>query len=307
MKSFNHIMGESNDLSKRIEKIKKDVVNDPDVKQFLETHKSELTNTMIDEDLNILQEYKDQEKHYDGHDYKDCPNFVKGHIPELYIENNHIKIRYLPCPCKIKHDEEKFNAHLITSHHMQRDTLDAKLEDIYMDRRDRLDVAMAANQICDKITNHESQVKGLYLHGPFGTGKSFILGAIANQLKTEKISSTIVYLPEFIRSLKGGFKDGSFESKLQRVREANILMLDDIGAEEITPWARDEVIGPLLHYRMVQELPTFFSSNLSFEELEYHLSVTRDGTEKTKAARIMERIKTLSIPYYLEGKNYRND
>ncbi len=42
----------------------------------------------------------------------------------------------------------------------------------------------------------------------------------------------------------------------------NILMLDDIGAEEITPWARDEVIGPLLHYRMVQELPTFFSSNL---------------------------------------------
>ena len=307
MKSFNHIMGESNDLSKHIEKIKKDVVKDPDVKQFLETHKSELTNAMIDEDLNILQEYKDQEKHYDGLAYKDCHNFVKGHIPELYIENNHIKIRYLPCPCKIKHDEEKFNAHLITSHHMQRDTLDAKLEDIYMDRRDRLDVAMAANQICDKITNHESQVKGLYLHGPFGTGKSFILGAIANQLKTEKISSTIVYLPEFIRSLKGGFKDGSFESKLQRVREANILMLDDIGAEEITPWARDEVIGPLLHYRMVQELPTFFSSNLSFEELEYHLSVTRDGTEKTKAARIMERIKTLSIPYYLEGKNYRND
>ena len=126
-------------------------------------------------------------------------------------------------------------------------------------------------------------------------------------MKTEKIPSTIVYLPEFIRSLKGGFKDGSFESKLQRVREANILMLDDIGAEEITPWARDEVIGPLLHYRMVQELPTFFSSTLSFEELEYHLSVTRDGTEKTKAARIMERIKTLSIPYYLEGKNYRND
>ena len=47
MKSFNHIMGESNDLSKRIEKIKKDVVKDPDVKQFLETHKSELTNAML--------------------------------------------------------------------------------------------------------------------------------------------------------------------------------------------------------------------------------------------------------------------
>ncbi len=61
-------------------------------------------------------------------------------------------------------------------------------------------------------------------------------------------SHKFIYLPEFIRTLKGGFKDGSFEKKLHRVREANILMLDDIGAEEVTPWVRDEVIAPLLHY-----------------------------------------------------------
>ena len=91
-----------------------------------------------------------------------------------------------------------------------------------------------------------------------------------------------MYLPEFIRTLKSGFKDGSFERKLERVREANILMLDDIGAEEVTPWVRDEIIGPLLHYRMVHELPTFFSSNFDYSELEHHLSITRDGSEKRK-------------------------
>lgn len=299
-------MGSSKDLEQRIAKIKKDVVKDPDVKAFLEQHQSELTNAMIDEDLNVLQEYKDQQKHYDGHTFEDCPNFVKGHVPELYIENGRIKIRYLPCPCKIKYDEERFNSQLITSHHMQRDTLNAKLKDIYMTNRERLDVAMAADEICTAITNGE-KVKGLYLHGSFGTGKSFILGAIANQLKSKKISSTIVYLPEFIRTLKGGFKDGSFENKLQRVREANVLMLDDIGAEEVTPWVRDEVIGPLLHYRMVHELPTFFSSNFTYNELEHHLAITRDGEEKTKAARIIERIKSLSQPYNLIGENYRNN
>ena len=68
---------------------------------------------------------------------------------------------------------------------MQRDTLHAKLKDIYMNNRERLDVAMAADQICTAITNDE-KVKGLYLYGPFGTGKSFILGAIANQLKSQK-------------------------------------------------------------------------------------------------------------------------
>lgn len=306
MKSFKNIMGASDDLNKRIEKIKQNVIKDPDVKEFLEQHQYQLTNAMIDEDLNVLQEYKDQQKHYDGHRFEECPNFVKGHVPELYIENERIKIRYLKCPCKIKHDEERFNSQLITSHHMQRDTLDAKLKDIYMTERDRLDVAMAADEICTSISNNE-KVKGLYLYGPFGTGKSFILGAVANQLKSKKISSTIVYLPEFIRTLKGGFNDGSFEKKLERVREANILMLDDIGAEEVTPWVRDEIIGPLLHYRMVHELPTFFSSNFDYSELEHHLSMTRDGAEKTKAARIIERVKTLSTPYYLEGKNYRNN
>lgn len=307
MKRFSNIMQTSPDFQKRFEKIKKDVINDPDVKKFLENHRAELTNRMIDEDLNILQEYKDQQKHYDGHDFADCPNFVKGHVPELYIENGRIKIKYLPCPCKIKHDEEQREAHLITSHHMQRDTLNAKLKDIYMDKRDRLNVAMVADKFCKDVIAGKENVKGLYLYGSFGTGKSFILGAIANQLKSQKIPSTIVYLPEFIRTLKNGFKDGSFEKKLQRIREANILMLDDIGAEEVTPWVRDEVIGPLLHYRMVHELPTLFSSNLDFDELEHHLSITRNGAEKTKAARIMERIKSLAAPYELVGENYRDD
>lgn len=305
MKRFDQIMGDSNQLFKRIAKIKHDVVNDHDVKQFLEQHQAELTNAMIDEDLNVLQEYKDQQKQYDGHSFNDCPNFVKGHVPELYIDNQHIKIRYLPCPCKVKHDEEKYNAQLITSHHMQRDTLNAKLKDIYLKGK-RLEVARAADDICNAIANQDANIKGMYLHGEFGTGKSFILGAIANQLKTKKIPSTIIYLPEFIRTLKSGFKDGTFETKLAKVREANILMLDDIGAEEITPWVRDEIIGPILHYRMVQELPTFFSSNYNFKELQHHLSVTRDGTELTKAARIMERIKTLATPYYLDGENYRD-
>ncbi len=66
-----------------------------------------------------------------------------------------------------------------------------------MNHRDRLDVAMGADDICTAITNGE-QVKGLYIYGTLGTGKSFILGAIANQLKYKKVGSTIIYLTEII-------------------------------------------------------------------------------------------------------------
>ncbi|HGO3365300.1 TPA: primosomal protein DnaI, partial [Staphylococcus aureus] len=33
----------------------------------------------------------------------------------------------------------------------------------------------------------------------------------------------------------------------------------------------------------------------------------RDGEEKTKAARIIERVKSLSTPYFLSGENFRNN
>lgn len=305
MKSFRHIMGSSEAFEKRIAKIKRDVLQDPDVKRFLEAHQETLTNRIIDEDLNILQEYKDQQKTYDdNHDYENCPNFVKGHIPELYLENNRIKIRYKPCPCKIKHDEAKFYNNMITSFHMHPDTLNAKIKDIYMNRQNRLKLAMHLDEMIDQMIAREP-TKGLYLYGEFGTGKSFILGAIANELKSNRVPSTIIYVPEFIRTLKSGFKDGSTDRRVKEVREARVLFLDDIGAEEISPWVRDEVLGPILHYRMIQNLPTFFSSNLNLEELEHHLAVTRGGTEVTKAARIMERIKTLTKAYHLEGENYR--
>ncbi|QLK85954.1 primosomal protein DnaI [Staphylococcus sp. 17KM0847] len=306
MKPFSQIMGDNDAILKRIEKIKKQVLADDDVKAFLLEHQSEVTNAMIENDLNILQEFKDQQKDYtDHHTYETCPNFVKGHIPELYIENQRIKIRYKPCPCKIRHDEERLAHSMITSFHMHPDTLNAKLQDVYLDRRNRLDLAMQFQALIEDIAAHKS-VKGFYLHGPFGTGKSFILGAIANELKEHRIPTTIIYVPEFIRTLKNGFKDGSTDKKIEQVRKAQVLILDDIGAEDMTPWVRDEVLGPVLHYRMIQELPTFFSSNMNFEELESHIARTKNGIEWTKAKRIMERIKALSQPYQLEGENYRN-
>ncbi|MBI5974212.1 primosomal protein DnaI [Staphylococcus canis] len=305
MQQFNQIFGNNPALQKRIEKIKRQVLADPDVKQFLNDHQSEVTSQMIDNDLNILQEYKDQQKYYtDNHTYENCPNFIKGHIPELYIENHQIKIRYLPCPCKIRHDEEKKLSSMITSFHMHPDTLNAKIKDIYMTRRNRLDLAMKLDDVIDAIIEHRT-TKGFYLYGEFGTGKSFILGAIANELKDNRIPSMIIYVPEFIRTLKNGFQDGSTAKKIKQVREAKVLFLDDIGAEDLTPWVRDEVLGPILHYRMIQELPTFFSSNLDLTELENHLSDTKQGIDGMKAQRIMERIKTLSDPYQLEGENYR--
>ncbi len=87
-----------------------------------------------------------------------------------------------------------------------------------------------------------------------------------------------------------------------------ILMLDDIGAGAMTTWVRDDILGVILEYRMQEELPTFFSSNFSMEELQInHLAINAQGdNEPLKAARIMERVKYLSREIEMEGKNLRD-
>ena len=56
---------------------------------------------------------------------------------------------------------------------------------------------------------------------------------------------------------------------------------------------------------MDEDLPTFFTSNLTLEELEEHFSNTGSGSEKVKGRRMIERIKDLTIDFKLVGESNR--
>lgn len=92
---------------------------------------------------------------------------------------------------------------------------------------------------------------------------------------------------------------------MERIQKAPLLLIDDIGAEAVTPWARDEILSTILQYRMQEQLPTFFTSNLTIKELEEHLSITKGSVDIVKARRIMERIKQLTYDTEMISKNLR--
>ena len=73
----------------------------------------------------------------------------------------------------------------------------------------------------------------------------------------------------------------------------------------MTEWSRDEVLGTILQYRMQEGLTTFFTSNLTIEELEEHFSISSKGVDKVKAKRIIERIKQLTDSITLISINLR--
>ena len=156
------------------------------------------------------------------------------------------------------------------------------------------------------IKNYEKGLsyKGLYLSGNFGSGKSYLISAMLNELVKKGYKAAFVYYPNFLRSLKAAF-NSDFDNQFEYARKADLLLLDDIGAENVSSWSRDEILGPIIQYRMDEKLPTFFTSNLSIDELEIHLSESKDKIDKLKAKRIIERIKFLSDELKLISENRR--
>ncbi|MGO2969164.1 MAG: ATP-binding protein, partial [Leuconostoc falkenbergense] len=152
-------------------------------------------------------------------------------------------------------------------------------------------------------------IQGLYLSGDFGIGKTYLMGALANALAANNIEVMLLHFPSFISDLKGTFdhKDASLDELLTKAKTVSNLILDDIGADTLTSWSRDAILGIILEYRMQNELTTFFTSNFDMVGLESYLAQTKDGVEPVKAARLMQRIKYLAKPVQMTGKNRRLD
>ena len=146
--------------------------------------------------------------------------------------------------------------------------------------------------------------KGCYLHGSFGSGKSYILAALFNEIAKKGANAVIIYYPEMLRRLRESFYD-DFDQKMYELQHADLLLIDDIGAESVSEWNRDEILGTILQYRMDNKLSTFFTSNLTLNELEEHFIIKNNEEEKIKARRIMERIKFLTNNKELIGENRR--
>ncbi|MBS4216880.1 primosomal protein DnaI [Bacillus sp. FJAT-49711] len=301
-------LSQSPSFRQRYDDMKIEVLQNPEVIAFLEENRNQLTDDMIEKNMMKLYEYASQTKNCSNcSSLEKCCNMMPGYEPEIVIERETIGLYYRPCPTKVIHDERRNTERLINSIYVPKEILKASFAEFSLNSPGRIDAFEYAEKFASSYEPGKGMQKGLYLHGSFGVGKSYLLGAIANQLAEKEISTLIVYVPEFLREMKQSLGDQTLNEKLEAVKSAKILMLDDIGAEAMSSWTRDEILGSILQFRMHEQLPTFFSSNFDLDGLEHHLTYSQRGEEeKMKAARIMERIKYLAAPVRLDGPNRRH-
>lgn len=297
---------ENEGFQQRHSQMKEELLNDKDILLFLKNH-PELSEHEIDKRLNKLYEYKTQSKQCEEcQSLPQCRNMLKGYSPVLSVENNEIHLSYEKCKNHLNYERRKQARKLIQSLYMPKEILEAKIEKIEYDPY-RKSVIKNVSQFLDQAKNALPS-RGLYLTGPFGVGKTYFIGAIANKLQEYNISSTLIYMPEFVREMREAIKDDTVQEKINVFKETDVLMLDDIGAETFSAWFRDEILGSILQYRMMENLPVFFTSNYTMEQLEEVLSTsTRGGVERVKAGRIMERIRQVSKEVVFEGANRRHE
>ncbi|HAK1571751.1 TPA: primosomal protein DnaI [Listeria monocytogenes] len=294
---------EGRDFEKEYQDLKQQVLHYQPIQDFFKENKEEITKQLINQNLSNLYEFMTQHKKY----IEQEDTLMPGYAPKLVLNGEFITVTYYPTKEKIEEDKRRSIEKRIRSLYMPKQILEASLDNFYTDEESRQLALVSVYDFVDHYpANKEEPKKALFIQGSFGTGKSYLLGAIAKNLAEKGISTTLVYLPEFMREIKQSISDNTVGEKIQFAKETEVLMLDDIGAESMTAWTRDEVLGAILQFRMQEELPTFFSSNYSMDQLENHLMLSQNGTEeKLKARRIMERVRYLSKEVNLEGKNRR--
>lgn len=233
-----------------------------------------------------------------------CPNKMPGYVLTPVVEGKNIRFDYLACSLMKKKLKEEAYLDNIELFQVAKSIRNASIQNIQTNDKERLKVIRYFKDFLDHYDD-DDKPKGLYLNGSFGTGKTYLISALFNELAKRGVHSAIVYYPEFLRSLKESF-DTDYKDKFRYIRKTDVLLLDDIGAEVVSSWGRDEILGSILQYRMEEGLPTFFTSNLTLQELEEHLALSNRGVEKVKARRIIERIEYMTEEMKLISKNRRN-
>ena len=131
-----------------------------------------------------------------------------------------------------------------------------------------------------------------------GSGKTTLLAGLMNSLAKKDKQIGFIHFPTYLIDLKASFSSGDNEYAMDKLLKVDYLLLDELGEENITAWSRDEILLTILSYRLLNHLPTFFTSMYGYNELKKVYTLKKG--DEIRANTIISKLKALSIEIMLD-------
>ncbi len=110
----------------------------------------------------------------------------------------------------------------------------------------------------------------LYLRGGVGVGKTHLAVAAALEIRKRNGSVYFAVVPDLLDHLRATFdptRGVAYDDRFNQIRGAPLLVLDDLGTENTTPWAREKLYQ-IINHRYVERLLTIVTSNQSHDKID---------------------------------------
>ena len=134
-------------------------------------------------------------------------------------------------------------------------------------RNDNQDLYNLGKKYCDNWGTMFANNRGLLIHGQAGNGKTFFSFAVANELYKRGISVmaiSVARILDIIRNSYSNYGDDGEIAVLDTIRDASLLILDDLGVENKTYWAYEKLYT-IIDTRYRAKKPTIITTNLLIE------------------------------------------
>jgi DNA replication protein DnaC len=161
---------------------------------------------------------------------------------------------------------------------------------------------------CDMWDTMYKNNHGLLLYGNAGSGKTYLSFAIANALYRQGKAVMAISVSKLLTIIKDGFdKHGEFGETdvLNTVRDAALLVLDDLGVEYKTAWAYEKLYA-IIDTRYRSSKPTIITTNYGLDTLRENLAtVDLKARVRDPSERIFSRITEMCAFHEIKGASWR--
>lgn len=155
----------------------------------------------------------------------------------------------------------------------------------------------------------QKERNGLFLTGSYGTGKTHLVAAIANQLIQAGTPVICMTMIDLLAKIKSSFsvREGDAEAEIMRLyEEIPLLIIDDIGSEQATEWSSTHIYS-IINARYEAYMPTIVTTNYTGDELVQRMTPSYNGRlgDTRNAEKTLDRLREMCAGLEMYWDSYR--